>query len=314
MNVLVYGRLSEELQQMVVEAANNHRVIFANSEEDLVEEGTKADIFYGFCHEKMFQYLPNVKWIQSSSAGMDQQLFTALRNSEVILTNAAGLYATHVADQGFALLLGLARNIPSAVRNQDQQIWGRLSRPLIEIGELTIGMVGMGGIGQQMAKRAKGFDMYVISVDAYRDGQVEAVDELMGIDQLPTLMQRSDVVMIACPLTEETHHLINADQLARMKSTACLINVARGPIVDESALIEALRKGQIAAVGLDVTETEPLPSDSPLWSMDNVLITPHAAGQSQHRIRRATTFFCQNLKRYLDGEPLQNLVDKSLGF
>ena len=166
MNVLVYGRLSEELQQMVVEAANNHGVIFANSEEDLVEEGAKADIFYGFCHEKMFQYLPNVKWIQSSSAGMDQQLFTALRNSEVILTNAAGLYATHVADQGFALLLGLARNIPSAVRNQDQQIWGHLSRPLIEIGELTIGIVGMGGIGQQMAKRAKGFDMYVISVDA----------------------------------------------------------------------------------------------------------------------------------------------------
>ena len=172
----------------------------------------------------------------------------------------------------------------------------------------------MGGIGGFMANRAKGFDTYVIAVDAFRTDKPENVDELMPIDQLPELMRRSDAVMIACPLTDETRGLINASNLALMKSTAYLINVARGPIVDQDALVEALQNGTIAGAGLDVTEVEPLDKESPLWDMENVIITPHVAGVSQRRFPRLVGFFCANLKKYLAGEPLDNVVRKELGF
>ncbi len=315
MKILVHARLEEELRQMICDAAGENRVVFPSSEEELIKEGADAEIFYGFCHEGIFRHLPNLKWIQSSSAGMDKHLYSDLKESDVILTNAAGLYGTHVADQGFALLLGLTRGIKHFTRSQDQRIWGgRGKSPMIEIGGFTIGIVGMGGIGQHMARRAKGFEMYVLSVDAYRTDKPDIVDELMPIDQLPSLMSRSDVVMIACPLTDETRHLINAENLALMKPTAYFINVARGPIVDESALIEVLKAGKIAGAGLDVTEVEPLDKDSPLWEMDNVILTPHAAGGSQHRPRRTIEFFCDNIKRYMKGEPLNNVVRKDLGF
>ncbi|HIC19590.1 TPA: D-2-hydroxyacid dehydrogenase [Candidatus Poribacteria bacterium] len=314
MKIVVYGHLAEDLQQMIREAMDGNTAIFPESEEALRKEGADAEIFYGFCHERIFQFLPSLKWIQSSSAGMDGHLYPALRDSGVLLTNAAGLYGSHVADQGFALLLSLTRGIHHFVRNQDQKIWGGSKSSMIEIGGFTIGIVGMGGIGQYMANRAKGFDMYVISVDAYRKDKPDVVDELMPIEQLPDLMHRSDVVMIACPLTDETRSLINAENLSQMKPTAYLINVARGPIVDELALIDVLQRGKIAGAGLDVTEIEPLSQESPLWELDNVIITPHAAGGSQHRPRRTVKFFCQNLRRYFNKEPLQNLVDKRLGF
>ena len=314
MKIVVYDRLAEDLRQMIQEAADGHTAVFPESEEALREEGFDAEIFYGFCHERIFQFLSSLKWIQSSSAGMDKHLYPALRDSEVLLTNAAGLYGSHVADQGFALLLGLARGIHHFVHNQNQKIWGGSKSPMVEIGGLTIGIIGMGGIGQYMASRAKGFDMYVISVDAYRKDKPALVDELMPIEQLSDLMRRSDVVMIACPLTDETRGLINEENLVQMKPTAYLINVARGPIVNESALINVLQRRKIAGAGLDVTETEPLSEESPLWELDNVIITPHAAGGSQHRPRRTVEFFCQNLKRYFNKEPLKNLVDKRLGF
>jgi phosphoglycerate dehydrogenase-like enzyme len=198
----------EELNQIIRDAAGDENsVVFANSDEEYVREAADAEILFGGCSEELFKQMSNLKWIQSSSAGMDSTLHPALINSDVILTNAAGLYGSHVADQGFALLLALARGIDQFARNQDQRKWGG-GRPMIELGGFTIGIVGMGGIGQHMARRAKGFEMYVISVDAYRTDKPDVVDELMPIDQLPNLMSRADVVMIACPLTDETRGLI----------------------------------------------------------------------------------------------------------
>jgi phosphoglycerate dehydrogenase-like enzyme len=315
MKILVYDHLNEDLRQLIRNAVGpEHTVVFPASREELIEQGKDAEVFYGFCREEAFKAMPKLKWVQSSSAGMDTHLYPALKNSDVILTNAAGLYGTHVADQAFALLLALARNIHHFTRQQGKREWGRHSRPLIELSGFTIGIVGMGGIGTHMAKRAKGFDMYVISVDPYRTDKPDAVDELMPMEGIPDLMRRADVVMIACPLTDATYHLINAENLALMKPTAYFINIARGKIVDEPALIEALKQGKIAGAGLDVTEIEPLPKDSPLWEMDNVILTPHAAGGSQHRPRRTIEFFCENLKRYMKGEPLKNVVRKELGF
>ncbi len=315
MKILLQGRLEGELLKRLEDiAGDEHTFVIPSSREELVEEGKDAEVFYGFCSEEIFPHLPNIKWIQASSAGMDRHMYPALRNSDVILTNAAGLYGPHVADQAFALLLGLARGIHHFVRNQDNHQWGASKSPMIEIDGFKICIVGMGGIGMQMTKRAKGFDMYVIGVDAYRTDKPDNVDELLPIAQLADAMSRVDVVMIACPLTEETRGLINAGNLSVMQSTAFFINVARGPIVNEPDLIEVLQAGKIAGAGLDVTEVEPLPKESPLWDLDNVIITPHAAGGSQHRARRATEFFLDNLERYLKEEPLQNVVNKQLGF
>ena len=316
MKILLQGRVDgESLKRLENIIGDEHTYVAPSSREDLIEEGRDVEIFFGFCSEDIFPHLPNIKWIQSSSAGMDKHMYPALRQSDVVLTNAAGLYAKHVADQAFALLLGLARGIHESVRNQDKHQWGgRRSMPMIEIDGFKIGIVGMGGIGMEMAKRAKGFDMHVIAVDAYRTDKPDNVDELVGMDQLSNVMSQVDVVMIACPLTEETRGLINKDNLSVMQPTAFFINVARGPIVNEPDLIEILQEGTIAAAGLDVTEIEPLAAESPLWDFDNVIISPHSAGGSQHRIRRITEFFLDNLERYLKGEELKNVVNKQLGF
>ena len=316
MKILLQGRVDgESLKRLESIVGDEHTYVAPSSREELIEEGRDVEIFFGFCSEDIFPHLPNIKWIQSSSAGMDKHMYPALRQSDVVLTNAAGLYAKHVADQAFALLLGLARGIHESVRNQDKHQWGgRRSMPMIEIDGFKIGIVGMGGIGMEMAKRAKGFDMHVIAVDAYRTDKPDNVDELVGMDQLSNVMRQVDVVMIACPLTEETRGLINKDNLSVMQPTAFFINVARGPIVNEPDLIEILQAGTIAAAGLDVTEVEPLAADSPLWDFDNVIISPHSAGGSQHRIRRITEFFLDNLERYLKGEELKNVVNKQLGF
>ena len=262
MKILLQGRVEGELLQRLESiVGDEHTFVTPSSREELIEEGKDADIFYGYCSEDLFPHLPNLKWIQSTSAGMDRHMYPALRESDVLLTNAAGLYGTHVADQAFALLLGLARGIHESVKNQDKHQWGGArTMPMIEIDGFKIGIVGMGGIGMQMAKRAKGFDMYVIGVDAYRTDKPDNVDELVPMDQLANVMSQVDVVMIACPLTEETRGLINKDNLSVMQPTAFFINIARGPIVNEPDLIEILKADKIAAAGLDVTEVEPLSS------------------------------------------------------
>ncbi len=315
MKIILQHRVEEDqLNRLKEIIGGNHTYVNPSSREEIAEEGKDTDIYFGFCAEDIFPLLPNIKWIQASSAGMDKHMYPAIRESDVILTNAAGLYGTHVADQAFALLLGLTRGIHHFVRNQDNHQWGGSKSPMIEIDGFKIGIVGLGGIGMQMVKRANGFDMHVTAVDAYRTEKPDNVDELMPMDKLSDMMSRVDVVMIACPLTEETRGLINAKNLTVMQPTAYLINVARGPIVNEPDLIKILQDGKIAGAGLDVTEVEPLPKESPLWDMDNVIITPHAAGGSQHRMRRITEFFLDNLKRYLNGEELKNIVDKQLGF
>lgn len=315
MKILLQHRVEgEQLERLESIIGDEHTYTMSGSRDEIVKEGRDTDIYFGFCSEDIFPHLPNIKWIQASSAGMDKHMYPAIRESDVVLTNAAGLYGTHVADQAFALLLGLTRGIHHFVRNQDNRKWGGSKSPMIEIDGFRIGIVGLGGIGMQMVKRAKGFDMHVVGVDAYRTEKPDSVDELLPMDKLSDVMSRVDVVMIACPLTEETRGLINAENMSVMQPTAYLINIARGPIVKEDDLIEILKAGKIAGAGLDVTETEPLPVDSPLWDMDNVIITPHAAGGSQHRMRRITEFFLDNLERYLKGEELKNVVDKQLGF
>jgi phosphoglycerate dehydrogenase-like enzyme len=190
------------------------------------------------------------------------------------------------------------------------------SGSVIELAGMTLGIVGMGGFGIEMSKRSQGYDMTVIAIDPVRTEKPAFVHELRPTskESLHDLLRRSDVVMMACPLTKETYHLISTEELAMMKPSAYLINVTRGGIIDEPALVEALNAGQIAGAALDVTEKEPLATDSPLWDAPNLILTPHRAGASQHRPRKIFEFFMQNLNRYMSGEKPVNIVDKRKGY
>ncbi len=313
MKILIYFPMAEEYYQLIRDAAQGHEVVVARNAEEAVREVADADIVYGSCPRNVFVHAKQLKWFQSQSAGLDAVLFPELTESDVIVTNAARLYASHAAEHAFALLLGLTRGIHRFAENRLSRAW-KGHRPLIEIGGWTLGVIGAGGFGVEMAQRGKGLGLRVIAVDAYRKEKPDCMDELWGMERLDDLLRASDVVMVACPLTAETRHLLNAERLALMKPTATLINVARGGIIDEAALGEVLRERRIAGAGLDVFEVEPLPADSPLWDLDNVILTPHCAGASQHRPRRTVEFFCDNLRRYSAGEPLRNVVNKQKGF
>lgn len=258
---------------------------------------------------------PRLRWIQSFSTGMDKFLFPEIvARDEVMISNVAGLYASQGAEHAWALLLALTRGIVQSWENQKQHKWGGGSN--VELAGTTLGLVGLGGFGLEMAKRAQGYNMTIIAVDAVRTSKPDHVAELKPAtrENLHDLLRRSDVVMLACPLTPETYHLISTDELAQMKPSAYLINVTRGGIVDEPALVEALKANQIAGAGLDVTEKEPLAADNPLWDAPNLLLTPHRAGASQHRPRMVFEFFLQNLERYLQGEKPRNVIDKRRGY
>ena len=304
--------INENLCDMIRQAAGENEVVFTSSRDELIAAAAEAEVLYGSVGEDDLEFYSRLRWMQTGSAGVERQLYPAFRDADIILTNAAGVHAPYCAEHAFALLLGLTRGINYHIRNQIKHQWR--GTHLVEIGGWTLGIIGMGGFGVQMAQRGKGFNMHVIAIDPYRTDVPDCVDELLPGEQLPDLARRSDVVMTACPHTAETHHLIDAELLKLMKPSAYLINVTRGGVVDEAALVDALREGRIAGAGLDVCEVEPLPADSPLWDLENVIITPHSAGRSQYRPRPTIELFCDNLRRYLAGEPLRNVVRKELGF
>jgi D-3-phosphoglycerate dehydrogenase len=292
-----------------------HEVIHVSTEEEAVRAAPEAQVILGAFPPAVCAAAPKLRWIQSFSTGMDKFLFPAIiERDQVQISNVAGLYASQGAEHAWALLLALTRQIPMAVKNKERKVW-KLD-PVVELAGSTLGLVGLGGFGVEMARRAQGYTMTVLAIDPVRTDKPDYVAELRPNtrENLYELLRRSDVVMLACPLTQETYHLIGKEELAQMKTGAYLINVTRGGIIDEPALVEALTSGQIAGAGLDVTEKEPLPADSPLWDAPNLIITPHRAGASQHRPRMVFEFFMQNLERYLRGEQPRNLIDKRRGF
>jgi phosphoglycerate dehydrogenase-like enzyme len=296
-------------------AGLGHQVMHATTEEEAIRLAPEIEVLLGNFRPMVCAAAPHLRWIQSYSAGMNNFLFPEIiEREEVKVSNVAGLYASQGGEHAWALLLALTRGLPWAIHNQDKRVWQ--AGQVVELAGGTLGIIGLGGFGLEIAKRAKGYDMTILALDPVRTTKPEGIAELKPAsrENLHDLLRRSDVVMIACPLTQETYHLISRDELALMKKTAYLINVTRGGIIDEPALIEALQTGQIAGAGLDVCEQEPLPPDNPLWEAPNLIITPHRAGASQHRPRKVFEFFLQNLERYLKGETPLNIVDKKRGF
>jgi phosphoglycerate dehydrogenase-like enzyme len=303
----------EEFKQLG--ARHGHTVICVSDEAAAVAAAPETEVILGGFSPAICAAAPKLRWIQSYSTGMDKMLFPEIvERDEVMISNVAGLYASQGGEHAWALLLALTRQIPLAVKNMEKRSWS--GQAVVEVAGTTLGVIGMGGFGVEISKRSQGYDMQVIAIDPVRTEKPPFVHELRPFSRetLHDLLRRSDIVMTACPLTQETYHLIDATELALMKPSAYLINVTRGGIIDEPALVDALKAGKIAGAGLDVTEKEPLPSDSPLWDAPNLIVTPHRAGASQHRPRKIFEFFLQNMNRYVGGQKPVNVIDKRKGY
>ncbi len=301
----------DEYLAAVQDAAPAAEIVVA-SKENLAEELRNAEIFFGFHSPEVFRQATELRWIQATSAGIEALLAPELVERGLIITNASGLYASPVAETGWALTLALFRRIPTFLRQQQEHRW-EVQIPGDLDGSVA-GIIGLGGIGSHYARVAAAFGMRVVAVDRHHPPKPDFVESLWTMDRLNNLLEMSDVVLISCPLWSESRHLINRETLAQMKPTAFLVNIARGGIVEENALLEALQSGQIAGAGIDVCETEPLPAENPLWEAPNLILTPHFAGFSGQRLRRLTKLFCENLRRYQGGERLVNEVDQEKGY
>jgi len=277
---------------------------------------TDAEVILGFIPKPLFDAAPKLRWVHCIASGMDMFLYPEMRASAVVLTGEKGLVGGHLADTAFGLLLALTRQIATAIR-LGAQGWDRreaMRMEEVELDGLTMGVVGFGGTGRAMARRAVAFGMNVIACDVVAVAPSDGVDEVWTMDRLDDLLHTSDVVAIGAPLTDETRHLFDDARFAAMKPGALLVNVTRGEITEGEALVRALRSGRLGGAALDVTPIEPLPADHPLWTFDNVVMTPHTAGASQLRGPRNIDRFCENLHRAARGGALIGVVDKQLGY
>jgi D-2-hydroxyacid dehydrogenase (NADP+) len=291
--------------------------VWATTSEAIAREIVDADVVYGWPTLEQFRAAKRLRWIQVPSAGVEMLCsIPEIVASDVIITNSRGAHARVIAEHAFAMLLAFTRGLHRFEQDKAARRWSREAAipHVLEIAGWTIGIVGYGQIGQQVARRALGFEMNVLAVDIEVMADPPHGVEVWGLERLPELFERADVVVVATPFTPKTRHLIDADLLNRMKPTAYLLVESRGGIVDEAALVDVLKKGKITAAGLDVFEQEPLGADSELWDVPNLIMTPHLAGASTQKDRRCVEILRENLGRYQRGEPLVNLVDKQKGY
>ena len=286
----------------------------------LSEEIADAEVFIGWqLRPQQFEAARNLRWIHATTAAVDQLMFPELIASDIRLTNSTDIHGPVVAEHAIAMLFALAKGMPLACKYQTQHRWGQQDlwssemRPR-EVAGSTLGIIGLGAIGRHCVALAKGLGMRVLAVRDHPERGSEGADRVYGTGQLSEMLAESEYVLLAAPLTRKTEALFNDRTFATMRGDAYFLNVSRGALVDETALERALRSNRIRAAALDVFQTEPLPSDSPLWSLENLLITPHTAALTDKLWERHYTRMSENLKRYIGGEPLLGEVDKQKGY
>ena len=300
----------------IKEAAPNLRLVFPERDR-LMAEIVDADAIIGGITREQVLAARKLQWVQVNSAGVENYVsIPELRNRPITLTNMKIVQGIEIADHAFALLLGLTRRIDVAVTNRATATWPNLAdygRPL-ELHGKTAVIIGVGGIGTQIAVRAKAFGMTVIGVDPNDIPYTPYLDRSVWPDRLDSVLPEADVVFISAPHTPATDKMIGAAQFAKMKKGVFFIAVSRGKIYDNQALVEALKSGQVAGAGLDVTEIEPLPKGHPLWTTGRVILTPHIAGRSDGDAGRYHEIYLENLIRFGRGERLRHVVDKEKGY
>lgn len=312
---LTLPTVDDDIVESIRTASQGAEVVVADGRNaiDLIHD---VEVVLGFVTKPIFDRAKELKWVQSISSGVDMFLYPEFVNSDVVLTSEKGLVGEHLADHAFGLLLMLTRQLRAALL-YGPDAWNHrpeMRRQEIELTGRTLGVFGFGSTGRAMARRAVGFGMNVIALDRDEVPPTDEVPDVMGSDRFEYLLETSDVVGICCPLTDETRGLFDKAAFQQMKDTAYLVNVTRGEVMDEDDLVDALKTGQLQGAALDVVPREPLPAESELWNLENVVMTPHTAGASQFRAQRNLDRFLRNLQRYLAKEQLEGLIDKQLGY
>ncbi|WP_127531792.1 D-2-hydroxyacid dehydrogenase [Paenibacillus kobensis] len=311
--ILALQPFNEEQREAIRSAAADCKVIFGRMADLQDDDYREADIIFGWdakVKEIALQKGTKLRWLQTWSSGIDTLPLSLLEERGVLLTDASGVHARSVSETAVAMMLGLSRGIATAVRNQQTATWDSPAS-LSEVNGGTVTIVGAGEIGREVARIARAFDMRVIAVRRAVVPMPEA-DVVYDTSRLDDALREADYVVNILPLTIETQHLFNAERFAVMKNSACFINVGRGATVRTEDLVDALTSGVIAGAGLDVFEQEPLPAEHPLWSLPNVILTPHnAGGMTVRNTERVVRLFASNLAIYLAGgtDKLRNVVD-----
>lgn len=306
--------LAKELQSVTPDA----RVVLA-TRDTVLQEITDADGFVGNITPEQVRAAKKLKWVQVMSAGVENVLFLSggndLRDSNVIVTNNKIVQAPEIADHAMAMLLFLSRHLYDFYADKQRETWQPPSPyPGIELRGKTAVIIGVGGIGTQIAIRASAFGMDVIGVDPEDKPMVPFLKMVVKPDQLDDVIPQADVLFISAPHTPQSHKMVGAREFSLMKKNSYFIAVSRGGLYDMNGLVKALDTKQLAGAGVDVTDPEPLPKGHPLWKFDNVMITPHIAGRSDHDRERMVGTAKENLKRFVEGKPLVNVVNKQNGY
>lgn len=293
------------------------QIVCVDSDGNLDGDSSDAEVYLSWFHlqsdvlDKILMASPALRWHHTPSAGVDHILTPAFLSRDIVLTNGAGIHAIPIAEFVLSFMLYHAKHLQKLQCLQAEHSWLK-GLELQELMDKTVLIVGAGGIGQEIAKRAQAFGMRVWG--SRRNPQPLPEFERVVGAEWRSLLPDADYVVIATPLTQETTGMVNEAVLRSMRQSAYLINIGRGAVIDEAALLTALRQGWIAGAGLDTFSTEPLPPDSPFWSLANVFITPHCAGGSPREQQRSIALFLDNLQRYRDQLPLRNVVDKQAGY
>jgi phosphoglycerate dehydrogenase-like enzyme len=262
---------------------------------------------------EIFLRCKDVRWVHSRSAGLDHVLFPELVASDVPLTNGSGVFSPSLGEFSLAAILYFAKDFRRMIRNQIAGVWEQFD--VEEIAGQTVGIVGYGDIGRAVAMRVRPMGMKVLAIKRHAPLALDPlIDQFFPPEALLEMLARCDYVVVALPLTKETHHMISDAQLAAMKPTAVVINVGRGPVIDQTAIVRALTAKRIKGAGLDVFEQEPLPPGDPMYALENVLLSPHTADHTAQWLNQAMQFFLEQNQRFSMGEPLANVVDKHLGY
>jgi phosphoglycerate dehydrogenase-like enzyme len=280
----------------------------------MMQELADADGVLGNITPEMIRAAKKLKWVQVGVAGVERYLTPELVNSEIILTNCRILQGPEIADHAFAMLLALTRELHRIIPRRTQEEWATREYRPIELQGRTAVVIGVGGIGTQIAVRAHAFGMRVIGVEPRDMPYLPFLDRSVPPDRLDTVLPEAEVVFVAAPHTRQTEGMIGARQFGLMKKNGYFIAVSRGKLYDAMALVSALESRHLAGAGLDVTDPEPLPKGHPLWKFENVIITPHIAGRSDGEHRRYMALYKENLRRFAADEPLLNVVDKRKGY
>jgi phosphoglycerate dehydrogenase-like enzyme len=320
MNIVSIAKMSDKHQNKLMESFPQHQFsFFGGIEETPMTSLEKAEILVTYGEDltpDVVEKMPSLQWVQVLSAGLELMPFDILIARQIVVTNAKGIHRIPMAEYTIGAILQLARKGYDFYDLQKENHWDRSIR-VDEVYGKTLGILGVGAIGTEIAKRAKAFGMKVLGLrrsEVSQDSTMEYVDELISLENKEKLFRESDYIVVLLPVTAETTHFVGAEELSMMKSSAYLINIARGQIVDEEALLIALQDKKIAGAVLDVFKEEPLPSTHPFWKTENLIITPHSSGRSPYYMQRALEIFHENLNKYPRVEDMKNVIKMEQGY